>query len=62
MKIKIKRIDLTYDQGKERQARWKKICANEQHLSTLDITDTELLNWISMNFHVVRKLSNIEEI
>ena len=57
----MKKVDLTYDQGKERQYRWRKLCKQDWKLEC-DPNDAELLNWLSMNFHVSRKFIQIEDI
>jgi len=57
--------DLTYDQGKERQLRWKITLSKEPSyygMPIKDISDTDLLNWLSMNFTIIRKISSIQEI
>lgn len=57
--------DLTFDQGKERQLRWKKTLAKESvyvNRNASNIDDKELLNWLSMYFTIVRKISSIQEI
>lgn len=63
MKTKIKKFELTHDQCKERQARWRKRLAEENEgRDPFDIDDSELLDWISGNFRVIRKVSYLEEI
>lgn len=62
MKLKITKVDLTYDQCKERQAIWRKRCAEDFKMSMSDVSDAVLLNWISLNFHVIRKVSYLEEL
>lgn len=57
----MKKVELTYDQGKERQERWKKACQIDCKLHIYP-TDAQLLNWLSMNFNVTRKVIKIEEI
>lgn len=47
----------TYDGGKERQERWRKMCKEEWDPSSLrKIEDKELLNWLSMYFNISRKI------
>lgn len=57
--------DLTFDQGKERQYRWKTAICKEPAFSGMkasEISDKDLLNWLSMNFTIIRKISSIQEI
>lgn len=51
-------IQLTFDQGKERQARWKKLCKEDWLAldNRYEVTDKDLLNWLSMNFNISRKI------
>lgn len=58
----MKKIELTYDQGQERQRRWRELYAKEIGEDPDGIDDKDLLNWLSMNFRVVRKVVSKEEI
>ena len=55
----MKKVDLTFDQGKERQARWRKLY---KEVFAMEPDDKDLLNWLSMNFYISRKVVKIEEI
>jgi hypothetical protein len=55
----MKKVDLTFDQGKERQAQWRKLY---KEVFVTEPNDKDLLNWLSMNFHISRKVVKIEEI
>lgn len=61
----MKKVNLTYDQGMERQRRWRKLCQEELNLSDdsdIIIDDRDLLNWLSMNCNIYRIIIKKEEI
>ena len=55
----MKKVDLTFDQGKERQARWRKLY---KEVFVFFPDDKDLLNWLSMNLYISSKVVKLEEI